>query len=132
MRTAPNENMNQIDRPISLWRRADALVPDTDNPGTFATVRLGDYDVALPVASCEGNPKLPLSQREKQVLLWSACGKTGPEISELLNVTLNTVSTYKSRILEKLGCRTIAEAVALATLYATGAKMQLGSTVGRG
>lgn len=98
--------------------------------GVCGTVTLGDYEVDLPMPSCSDNPNLPLSQREKQVLFLSACGRTGPEIASSLNVTPNTVATYKRRILEKLGCRSIAEAVTLATLYATGARMRLGAAAG--
>lgn len=100
--------------------------PGEDIPGHHSpTFKLGDYDVSLPPPSCAGNPPLPLSQREKQVLFLSAAGRTGPEIAEEINVTPNTVATYKRRILEKLGCRSIAEAVALAAAYVMGAEVKL-------
>ena len=123
-------NHNQLDRPVSLWRRAMHL-PNALAPSEHAhIVRLGDYDVTIPKANCAGNPRLPLSEREKQVLFMSACGKNGPEIAGLLNVTPNTIATYKSRILEKLGCHTIAEAVALASMYVTGASVSLNDRTG--
>ena len=124
-------NHTQLDRPVSLWRRAMRLPNALDPLEHVQMVKLGDYDVTIPNASCAGNPRLPLSEREKQVLFMSACGKTGPEIAGLLNVTPNTVATYKSRILEKLGCHTIAEAVALATMYVTGARVSLNERTGR-
>ena len=123
-------NENQINRPSSLWRRAMQMPNETGQSAHTRRVKLGDYDVAVPNASCAGNPRLPLSEREKQVLFMSACGKTGPEIAILLNVTPNTVSTYKSRILEKLGCHTIAEAVALAAMYLTGVQVSLTDRAG--
>lgn len=56
--------------------------------------------------------KLPheqLSDREYQVLLRIAAGKTVGEIAEELRLSPKTVSTYRSRILEKMEIRTSAE-----------------------
>ena len=123
-------NENQINQTSSLWRRAMQMPNEIGQSAHTRLVKLGDYDVVIPNASCAGNPRLPLSEREKQVLFMSACGKTGPEIASLLNVTPNTVATYKSRVLEKLGCHTIAEAVALAAMYVTGARVSLSDRAG--
>ncbi len=43
-----------------------------------------------------------LSNREYQVMLHIASGKTVTEIAEVLNLSVKTVSTYRTRILEKL------------------------------
>ena len=43
-----------------------------------------------------------LSNREYQVMLDIASGKTVTEIAEVLNLSVKTVSTYRTRILEKL------------------------------
>ena len=56
--------------------------------------------------------KLPheqLSDREYQVLLRIAAGKTVGEIAEELRLSPKTVSTYRSRILEKMELKTSAE-----------------------
>lgn len=44
-----------------------------------------------------------LSPREKEVLLHIAMGHTQQEIAELLNVSIKTVDSYKTRLKEKLG-----------------------------
>jgi DNA-binding NarL/FixJ family response regulator len=43
-----------------------------------------------------------LSDREMQVLQYIASGKTVSEIAEEVSLSVNTISTYRSRILEKL------------------------------
>jgi DNA-binding NarL/FixJ family response regulator len=54
-------------------------------------------------------PHERLSEREFQVLCMIANGKTVSEIAESLNLSVKTVSTYRSRILEKTGMNTSAE-----------------------
>jgi|SRR5579859_1664436 len=50
-----------------------------------------------------------LSDREMQVLQLIASGKTVSEIAEELSLSVNTVSTYRTRILEKLSLHNNAE-----------------------
>jgi len=50
-----------------------------------------------------------LSDREFEVLHWIASGKTVSQIAEQLNLSVKTISTYRSRILEKMGMKTNAE-----------------------
>ena len=50
-----------------------------------------------------------LSDREYQVLCLIACGKTVKEVAERLHLSDNTISTYRARILDKMGMRTNAE-----------------------
>jgi DNA-binding NarL/FixJ family response regulator len=52
-----------------------------------------------------------LSDRELQVLRMLGAGKTVSEIGADLSLSAKTVSTYRSRILEKLGMRTTAQLV---------------------
>lgn len=47
-------------------------------------------------------PHLQLSDRELQVFLHLAKGATVSRIGELLNLSVKTISTYRSRVLEKL------------------------------
>lgn len=51
------------------------------------------------------NPFQSLSSRETQVLLQILEGRRNQEISDILNLSPKTVSTYRQRILEKLGTR---------------------------
>jgi two-component system invasion response regulator UvrY len=56
--------------------------------------------------------KLPheiLSDREYQVMLMIAAGKTRKQIAEKLFLSVKTVSTYRTRILEKMGMKTNAD-----------------------
>ena len=56
-------------------------------------------------------PHLLLSEREHTVLRMIASGKTTGEIAELLGLSPKTVSTYRTRILEKMGMSSTAELV---------------------
>jgi two-component system, NarL family, invasion response regulator UvrY len=63
------------------------------------------------------NPFQDLSPRETQVLLQILGGKRNQEISDILNLSPKTVSTYRQRILEKLGTRNDVELTRLAYRY---------------
>lgn len=52
-----------------------------------------------------------LSDREFQVLRLLASGKTVTEVAQELTLSVKTVSTYRARILQKLGYRTTAELI---------------------
>ena len=55
-----------------------------------------------------------LSERELQVFLRLAQGQTVSEIGDVLHLSVKTVSTYRSRLLEKLGVASNAELAAYA------------------
>lgn len=55
-----------------------------------------------------------LTRREKQVLLWSALGKTAHETAEILGVSEETVNSHIKHCLVKLECSNKVEAVAMA------------------
>lgn len=57
----------------------------------------------------EGPPHEILSDREYQVFYLIASGKTVSEIAEMLSLSDKTISTYRARILEKMGLKTNAE-----------------------
>lgn len=50
-----------------------------------------------------------LSDREYQVFHMLASGRTPTQVAEALHLSVKTVSTYRARILEKMGLRTNAE-----------------------
>ena len=50
-----------------------------------------------------------LSDREYQVLCMIASGKTISEIADQLSLSVKTISTYRSRILEKMQLKNNAE-----------------------
>lgn len=57
----------------------------------------------------EDEPHASLSDREYQVMLLIAAGKTVSEIAEEIALSVKTVSTYRSRILEKMNLKNNAE-----------------------
>lgn len=59
-----------------------------------------------------GDPHDVLSNREFQVLQLLANGRTVSEIADHLSLSVNTISTYRGRICEKLGVRTMVELIA--------------------
>lgn len=52
-----------------------------------------------------------LSEREKEVLAWTAKGYSNKEIAEQLFISVKTVETHKSNLMEKLGLKTRPELV---------------------
>ena len=63
--------------------------------------------------------KLPheLTSREYEVLCWAASGKTNKEVAEGLFISVKTVETHKTKILEKLGLRNTSELVKYAITH---------------
>lgn len=59
-------------------------------------------------------PAPKLTAREREVLLWISRGKTTWEISQILNISENTVLTYIKRFFRKLGVQTRQHAIAKA------------------
>lgn len=62
-----------------------------------------------------------LSNREFQVLQLLVAGKSVTAIAEQLALSANTISTYRARIFEKLGVRTLVELVGYANTHQLGA-----------
>ena len=57
----------------------------------------------------DGQPHERLSDREYEVLRMIGSGQTVSEIAAVLTLSVKTVSTYRARVLEKMGMRTNAE-----------------------
>lgn len=57
------------------------------------------------------NPHEGLSEREYQVLLSIGSGQTVTQISDKLNLSVKTVSTYRTRLLKKMGLSNSAQLV---------------------
>jgi two-component system, NarL family, invasion response regulator UvrY len=67
--------------------------------------------------SFEGNPFTSLAPRELEILHYLLKGLGTKEISETLNLKMNTISTLKNRIYEKTSAGNIKELIELASLY---------------
>lgn len=65
--------------------------------------------LATELAGREGPPHERLSDREFQVLRLIAAGRTATEIAGAMHLSVKTVSTYRTRILEKMGLKHNAE-----------------------
>lgn len=59
----------------------------------------------------EKPPHKRITDREYQVLVLIASGKTLTQIAEKLNLGVATVSTYRARLLEKMGLKSTAELI---------------------
>ena len=70
--------------------------------------------LALSVLPGEDNPIDNLSMRETQVLMMIAQGTKTQEISEILNLSPKTISTYRKRLYEKLDVNSDIEMLHLA------------------
>jgi len=64
------------------------------------------YDLSQPT---DKPPNETLSDREFQVMCLIASGKTVSQIAEKLGLSVKTISTYRARVLEKMGMKTNAE-----------------------
>jgi DNA-binding NarL/FixJ family response regulator len=77
--------------------------------GRYVSASLAERLAESLASGGTGAPHEALSDREFEVLLLIASGKTAGEIAEHLHLSVKTVSTYRARILEKTGMRTNAE-----------------------
>jgi len=76
--------------------------------GKYISASLAEQ-LAAEIQSPQGDLHETLSNREYQVMLFIAAGKVPKEIGSELSLSAKTVSTYRSRILEKLKLRNNAE-----------------------
>jgi DNA-binding NarL/FixJ family response regulator len=73
--------------------------------------------LALRVANHEQLLHETLSDREYQVLHFIAVGKTVSEIAKQLSLSVKTISTYRSRVLEKMHLKNNAELMRYAVTH---------------
>lgn len=78
------------------------------NGGKYITAGVAEH-LAAEIQSRGNDPHEALSNREYQVMLLIASGKVPKEIGQELSLSTKTISTYRSRILEKLKLRNNAE-----------------------
>ena len=76
--------------------------------GKYISAKLAEQ-LAAEIQSPRRDPHETLSNREYQVMLLIAAGKVPKEIGNELSLSVKTISTYRSRILEKLKLRNNAE-----------------------
>jgi two-component system, NarL family, invasion response regulator UvrY len=76
--------------------------------GKYISASLAEQ-LATEIQSPQGDLHETLSNREYQVMLLIAAGKVPKEIGNELSLSAKTISTYRSRVLEKLKLRNNAE-----------------------
>lgn len=79
--------------------------------GKYITYSLGERLAAELEGEIEGEPHQSLSDREFQVMCFIATGNTVTDIANELSLSVKTISTYRTRILEKLDLRNNAEII---------------------
>ncbi len=85
--------------------------------------------VQLREVASEKSPLERLSSREHEILRLLAEGRSNPEIAEFLHISVKSVETYRSRMMQKLGIRDLAGLVkfaiqhGLTSLYRHGDEM---------
>lgn len=77
--------------------------------GTYLSPALAEKLIVGLKRGTDLPPDETLSDREFQVMRLIASGKTLGEIAELLSLSDKTISTYRARLMEKMGMRTNAE-----------------------
>jgi len=77
--------------------------------GRYVSPLVAEKLVAILEKGADAPPHDALSDREFQVMDLIASGKTVSEIAELLTLSGKTISTYRARLLEKMGMKTNAE-----------------------
>lgn len=76
--------------------------------GRYVSAALGET-LAASLSNSHRAPQEKLSDREFQVLRLIASGKMATEIAKELSLSVKTISTYRARILEKMGMKNNAE-----------------------
>ena len=79
--------------------------------GKYITSSLSEKLFSILSQDTERPPHETLSDREYQVMRMLASGKTLKEIADELSLSIKTVGTYRSRILEKMGMEKNAELI---------------------
>jgi DNA-binding NarL/FixJ family response regulator len=77
--------------------------------GRYVSASLAEKLASYVSSDAQKPPQESLSDREFQVLRLIASGKAVSEIARELSLSVKTISTYRTRILEKMGLRNNAE-----------------------
>jgi len=88
-----------------------AAIRKVSQGGKYITLSLAEKLAATIGGDLEAEPHEMLSDREYQVTRQLAAGKSVTEIAAELSLSVKTISTYRTRILEKLDLSTTAEII---------------------
>lgn len=108
---------------ITKGAEADVLVPavrKVARGGKFVSEAINEKLLQSIGRRSTEQPHEALSEREFQVLQLLVAGRTATEIARQLSLSAKTVSTYRSRIMEKLDVRSMADLVRYALEHGLG------------
>jgi len=106
LKNAPHDELLQA---IQSVASGDAYLYPT------ATKRLmGEYLEKLRTGGEAATPYDTLSDREREILSWLAKGYSNKEIAESLFISVKTVESHRSKLMEKLGLKTRPELIKFA------------------
>lgn len=91
-----------------------SAIKQVNNGGSYIEPRIAQQLALSMLPGNSENPVDRLSRREFQVMLMISHGQSNNEISEKLCLSPKTVSTYRSRLLEKLGAHNEVDLVKIA------------------
>lgn len=95
----------------------DAIRKTLNNERYFSTEIVSSYTEMFNAVSGVSNPFDKLSEREFSVMLYMINDLETNEIANLMSLQSTTISTYKSRIYEKLNLQRLNELKLMAELY---------------
>ncbi len=108
----PVHGVNGLEAGVSLSGKSDALgASDMRNLHLFC---LYAFNRLKSIATGSAISVPSLTKREREILLWSAFGKTNRQVAEILFLSEQTVATHMKTIIRKLSVQNKAEAIALA------------------
>lgn len=105
----------ELDTNGNFWLSLSSITisPDSDNIAPLK-YRLTNVTTGETLILADAEKKLiqsPISERELEVLVLVAQGKSSKQIANTLCISTNTVNTHRQRIIEKLGVSNTTEAI---------------------
>lgn len=108
----PVHGVNGLEAGVSLSGKSGALNPsDMRNLHLFS---LYAFNRLKSIARGSAISVPSLTKREREILLWSAFGKTNRQVADILFLSEETVATHMKNIIKKLSAQNKAEAIAVA------------------
>ena len=91
---------------------------------TGSWIKIGNIEAKA--KHCLLNHDLGLSYREIETIFHLSRGLPSTEIARKMGVSPNTITTYKTRIFNKLGVNTTVEALVIVVAVVAGAEVKIG------